>query len=139
MGITLVGKPGTRALTVDEADDDGVSLALTVGDAVSVGEAEDVVVGEDVDCALVDPPSEQPARSTAAMATTGTSAPRRFLNCAVILGTVTRILRTCLTLLIGLVLRVVSVLSAEAARAEYPVKSKGQGSNARPSMVERPA
>lgn len=110
IGMTLVGKPGTRALTVAEADDDGVALALTVGDAVSVAEAEGVVTGEDVDCAVVVPASEQPARSRAAMATTGMSRPRRFLNRVFSLdvvslgsvslgtvtrGTVTRILRTC--------------------------------------------
>ena len=141
IGITLVGNPGTRALTVEEADDDGVSLALTVGDAVLVA-AEDTVAEAEgavlvVDCAFVAPVSEQPARSRPARKKTGTSPPRRFpergatlvaagfVDVAlgtVTLGTVTRILRSCLTLSCS------SRFGAPTGttRAGSPVKSTGR-------------
>jgi hypothetical protein len=106
--MSCVGNPGTRALTVAEADAE--ADALTVGDAVLVavglleGAAEEPADAGEV------PEVEQAESRRAAAATTGTRLPRRFHN-----STATRILRRSL-------FRLFRPFS-DPVRAEPPVKS----------------
>jgi hypothetical protein len=85
IGMSCVGNPATRALTVAEADAEALGLAVDDAelDAVALLEAADegLVVEAEV------PEPEQPERRSAA-ATTEIRLPRRFHN-----FTATRILR----------------------------------------------
>lgn len=89
IGTSCCGKPGTRALTVADADPEG--FALVLADGLALAEADAVAVGaaDALDDGLPLAGAEQPTRARTATATPVIRPPRRFLN-----FTATRILRT---------------------------------------------